>query len=139
MKKAVGFFRAAILIMLGVYIVSLSIFLIVSCFKLCFYNGVIRVYEYISMVAFIIADVIVYILLFRYFMFQRVYDVRLTGRENIVLITQFRDVSIRKSQIIKKSVSYLKSYKIKVMSDKKVKTFFVPYKLMDKCVSMRNL
>lgn len=76
MKNTLGIIRAFILIVMGIYIISLSIFIMVICFYGCFFKHVIRLYEYVMLELFNISYVMVYIFIFRYFIIQRVYDVK---------------------------------------------------------------
>ena len=129
MKTIAGVIRAAILIMLGIYLISMSSFIIGSCFYLCFFKHGIELYEYIVLVASILVYITAYAFVFRYFMIQKVYNMRRTGEEHIILKTQFKEIHIMKKDILNKSLSYFATYKIKVMHNGKVRTFFVSHKL----------
>lgn len=131
MKNTLGVIRAFILIVMGIYIISLSIFIMVICFYGCFFKQVIRLYEYVLLELFNISYVIVYVFIFRYFMIQRVYDVKKTGEKYITLKTQFKEICFVEDKIIKKSLTYCKTYKLKVSCDSKDRTFFIPCKFMD--------
>lgn len=131
MKKIAGFVRALILILLGIYVISLSIFITVVCFYGCFFKNVIKIYEYVAILAFIIFYIILYLFIFRYFMLQKVYNIKNMGKQNIMLNTQFKEIYIKKDDILSKSISYFKSYRIRVKIYKKIKTFYISYKLID--------
>lgn len=131
MKKIERFVRALILIFLGIYVVSLSIFITAVCFYGCFFKNVIKLYEYVAILVFIIFYIILYLFIFRYFMLQRVYNIKNTGKQNIVLNTQFKEIYIKKDDILSKSISYFKSYKIRIKINKKIKTFYISYKFID--------
>lgn len=131
MKNTLGVIRAFILIVMGIYIISLSIFIMVICFYGCFFKQVIRLYEYVLLELFNISYVIVYVFIFRYFMIQRVYNVKKTGEKYIILKTQFKEICFIEDKIIKKSLTYFKTYKLKVSYDSKDRTFFIPCKFMD--------
>lgn len=131
MTRLASVIRGIILIFLGIYVISLSAFLSISCFILCFFKNVIELYEYVGMMVFIIAGIIVYISIFRYFMIKKIYNITLLGKKYIKLKTQFTEIEVKRDDILSKSLSYFKTYKIKVLYNSRIRTFFITYKMID--------
>ena len=123
---------SVIIYLFGLYTCVMNLILL-STFALLIINSAVSLKEYILSLIYVLADSAVYVMIYKYFLQQKVYEYRVS-KSNIILKTYYKEYIFAKNAVCQQNLSRFSlkklTYRLKIKDGAKNRVFYVGNKLL---------